>query len=621
MEAGTIEAGDYLQLIRHPYVKISGGGGDLDPLKRGIHWLENIIDGGNLTRFTIAGLEAKLAAELLDPRHGIAGRLAEEIAAQVGALHRRFIPEGITGMQPLLAFMRQALESVGSEKNRGGHLFLNEYAAAALEALAELADFAAAHDRVFHEAGAPAMAAMVRAHFRGRAIRFEGSPLQGVQVMGPLEFRGLAFDEIVILDALEGVLPGTAKYDPILPADIRAIFGIRDHGDWENIYAFNFFAMLASARRVHILYPRRNEEGQECERSRFIERIVYAAEKNNRPLPAAVPLALPFEVPARELKAVAKERSVRDRLQAVALSPSSLESYVRCPLQFYFSRVLGLKEREEVVPESEGSLIGTMAHEALEALYDKYPTARAGAGEKALEADLETFLYQAFRKYNFDPEKGLERIRSWTLLEQLRLFVRQDGMRIEQNGIRVEKREKRLAADIEIPGLPQPVRVHGRLDRLEREGGVLRIVDYKTGSPFPPRVRLNQAIDMKDLYRRDEREYFECLAAFRMKYPAMQLQVYLALLAREQQKGWDELDAAYVFLRERSGRMAQGIFMTGGREARPFSAEEKIAAMEAFVGDLGEVIRDIHSRDRFLADPGDGRFCAYCPFRLPCGNL
>ncbi len=622
---GTIPSGDYLQLIRHPYVKISGGGGDLEPLKRGIHLLENIIHGGNLTRVSVAGLEAKLIVEMQRPAQGIAPGLADEIAAQVNGLHRRFIPQGLAGMQSLLAFLQRALESVGSENNRGAHLFLNEYAAAALDALEGLNDFASSHAGAFQAAGPAAMAAVVRSHFRGRTIRFEGSPLQGVQVMGPLEFRGLSFDEIVILDALEGVLPGTVKYDPILPADIRAIFGIRDHGDWEGIYALNFFAMLGAARHVHILYPRKSGDGKECERSRFIERIVYAAEKGNRKAPLAAPLPLPFEILPRELRTVDKNPLIRARLGKITLSPSSLETYIQCPLQFYFSSVLGLKEREEVASETEGGLIGTIAHEALDALFDKYPEAWAMAGAEARrkipDADLANFLGAAFRKRNFDPEKGLERLRAWTLLEQLRLFIREDGQRIEQHGIRVEKREKTLTAGIEVPWLGQPIAIQGRLDRLEREGSLLRVLDYKTGSPFPPRVRVNEVLDLKDLFRREERGYFAALAAFRKKYPGMQLQIYLMLLAGERNKSWDELDAAYVFLRERSGRMIQSIFMTGGRNSRPFTADEKKAAMEAFIGDLDEIIRDIHCRERFLANPGDERHCSYCPFRLPCGNL
>ena len=67
--------------------------------------------------------------------------------------------------------------------------------------------------------------------------------------------------------------------------------------------------------------------------------------------------------------------------------------------------------------------------------------------------------------------------------------------------------------------------------------------------------------------------------------------------------------------------MMQDIFRTEGRNSRPFTADEKRAAMEAFVNDLCEVIRDIHSREYFLPNPGDEKVCAYCPFRLPCGNL
>ena len=420
------------------------------------------------------------------------------------------------------------------------------------------------------------------------------------------------------------MLPGTVKYDPILPADIRAIFGIRDHGDWERIYAFNFFAMLGAARRVHVLYPRKSEDGKECERSRFIERIVYAVEKKNGKAPAAVPLSLPFEILPRELRTVEKNQAIRERLGAITLSPSSLEAYVKCPLQFYFSRVLGLKEREEVAPETEGGLIGTIAHEALEVLYNKYP-ASTGNGRRPAEENPGcrpgNFPVRCLSQAQLRPGK---RAGTDPLLDPAGAAapVRPRGrQRIEQNGIRVEKREKTLSADLEVPGLEQRVGIKGRLDRLEREGNLLRVVDYKTGAPFPPRVRLNEALDLKDLFRRDEKDYFDALAAFRKKYPGMQLQVYLMLLAREQDKGWDELDAAYVFLREKSGKMVQGIFMTGGRDSRPFTADEKRAAMEAFVNDLGEVIRDIHSREHFLANPGDERHCSYCPFRLPCGNL
>jgi ATP-dependent helicase/nuclease subunit B len=282
-----------------------------------------------------------------------------------------------------------------------------------------------------------------------------------------------------------------------------------------------------------------------------------------------------------------------------------------------------LKEREEVSPETDGGLIGTITHDALQNFYKKYSGAgmMAKAGEKALAVDLEHCLVDAFRMLNFDPEKGLERIRAWTLLEQLRLFIREDRQRMEENGIQIEKQEKTLYMDFSVPGLEHKVRIKGRLDRCETQGNLLRVIDYKTGPPFSPRVRLDEPLDLKNLFQREEREYGGALAAFRKKYPGMQLQVYLMLLASEQGKAWNELAAAFIFLREKSGKMVQDVFRTGGRNSRSFTADEQRAAMEAFVNDLCEVIRDIHCREHFLPNPGDEKVCGYCPFRLPCGNL
>ena len=617
---GAIEAGDYLQVIRHPYVKVSGNNNDLEPLKRGIHLLENIIGEQNLTCFTVRDLEEKLAAAIRKSMDD--GELASAIKAQVDALHQRFIPPRIKDISTLLAFLRRALESVSSESNRAAYLFLNEYAAAALKAIAELEDFVAPRKEAFVAADTASMAALVRSHFRGRTIGFEGTPLKGVQVMGPLEFRGLSFDEVIVLDAVEGVLPGTKKYDPILPADIRYIFKIRDHGDWEKIYAFNFFSLLGAAGRVHILYPRKSENGQDYERSRFIERIVYEVEKMTGCAPRMQSASLPFSIPSRELKKVIKSKAVQDKLELLVLSPSSLETYVRCPLQFYFRKIIGLKEREEVVAETEGGLIGTIAHKALAAFYDKYKNAgqMAAAKPKILDDDLENFLFTAFRESNFDPDKGLEKIRAWTLKERLLKFIGEDQERMAESGIRVNAHEKKLSGEILVPWRPTPVPFIVRIDRYESQGQVTRVIDYKTGSfKLSPDNMLKAPFSGTSLAGSDESAYLQALNDFRNKYQGMQLLIYVLLLAQSEDKTWDQLDGAYVLLRNKE-KFYRPLFTKGrGREA--LSLEEKATVMETFLSDLGKVLNSLYSRGSFLANPGDERYCSYCPFQLPCGNL
>jgi RecB family exonuclease len=622
-DGGVVAAEDYLALVRHPYVKISGERGGLEPLKRGIHAIEDIISRRNLIRFTVADLELALEATLLERGQEEEAGMTAAIRAEIGAMHARFIPPAPEGVDAFLAFLRRAVASIAGPANRGAHLFLNEYAAEALLALEELAAFAAAHGEALGRAGSAGMAALVRAHFRNRAIGFEGSPLKGIQVMGPLEFRGLSFDEVIVLDALEGVLPGTAKYDPILPADIRAVFKIRDHGDWEKIYAFNFFAMLGASGRAHLFTPRSNEEGRDRERSRFIERIAYEVEKAaGRPLPDSSGV-LPFGLGERALRQAEKTPAVRARLEALPLSPSSLATYVSCPLRFYHQEILDLGEREALAGESEGGAIGRIVHQALRRFYDARRDAAAleAVPLAELERELEGLVDAAFRELHFDPRRGLEKIRAWTVKEQLRRFLHQDLARLRENDIRVQGLEAALAMELEVPGRARPATVHGRLDRWEQEGNRLRILDYKTGRDFATAVDADNAPDLSDLARRPDAESLKSLAAFRRRYPGMQLQIYLLLLARESGLGWEDLDAAYVFLRRKEKPMVQGIFRSGGRSSRPLSGGEQARFMESFRSDLGEVLRDLFSRERFLADRSDGAYCAHCPFRLPCGNL
>jgi len=619
---GNIQAGDYLHLIRHPYVKISGENSDLEPLKRGIHLLEDIICGQNLTRFTILDLTGKLAAEIKRFEYEMDPKLAADVNAQVANLHRRFIPEKIDDFSGLLAFLHQALANVGSDRNRSSDLFLNEYVATALKALEELEDFAAARRKTFTDARIPDLAALVRLHFHHKTIRFEGSPLAGVQVMGPLEFRGLSFDEVVVLDAVEGVLPGTAKYDPLLPADIRNIFRIRDHDDWEKIYAFNFFSLLGAARHIHILYPRKDEGNKDCERSRFIERIVYEVEKRTSQAPEALTAPVPFALTDRATRKVKKNQACLTKLESLTLSPSSLETYVNCPLQFYFSKIIGLKEREEIAAETEGGTIGTIAHETLRNLYQKYHAAGslAKSSQKAMDDDLEKFLFATYREFNFDPEQGLEKIRAWTLLEQLRKFIREDGQRMADHHVQVKMLEKELTGTIHVPWRPQPVAIKGRIDRCESEGDILRVIDYKTGNfHLSPDHMLKISFSAKSLISRSEGEYLQALNDFSKKYQGMQLLIYLLLMAQKENKTWTELDGAYVLLRERKNFYR--FLFDKSKKKGEMDPEEKSTVMDGFRADLGEILRDLYSSEYFLANPGNDHFCSFCQFRIPCGNL
>jgi ATP-dependent helicase/DNAse subunit B len=71
---------------------------------------------------------------------------------------------------------------------------------------------------------------------------------------------------------------------------------------------------------------------------------------------------------------IEKSESVMLRLKEIAdwFSPSALTSYIRNPIQFYFQKILRIREVEEVEENIALNTLGTIIHETLKSLYDPF---------------------------------------------------------------------------------------------------------------------------------------------------------------------------------------------------------------------------------------------------------
>jgi len=56
----------------------------------------------------------------------------------------------------------------------------------------------------------------------------------------------------------------------------------------------------------------------------------------------------------------------------MAYSASAINSYLACPLQFYYRYVLGLEEKDDLLDALEAADIGTFIHELLEITFAKF---------------------------------------------------------------------------------------------------------------------------------------------------------------------------------------------------------------------------------------------------------
>ncbi len=171
------------------------------------------------------------------------------------------------------------------------------------------------------------------------------------------------------------------------------------------------------------------------------------------------------------------------------LSPTALETYARCPFQFFARHVLGLEplDRPEEILGPSPAQFGELGHEILNkffhALIDGgYFT--GSSGKVNVETVLQSIAVHAFADYQENNPVGYPL--AWEslkegILQLLRQVVTQDLSELAQSGFAPASLE--TAATARLPAdWPEPLKgllIRGRMDRIDRKDEALRVIDYK----------------------------------------------------------------------------------------------------------------------------------------------
>jgi RecB family exonuclease/inactivated superfamily I helicase len=301
-------------------------------------------------------------------------------------------------------------------------------------------------------------------------------------------------------------------------------------------------------------------------------------------------------------------------------SASSLEQLGRCPLTFFFQRILRVRPLEEEAEEArlETREVGELVHLALERVYgdlhrqgllDGGVSAEAlvAAGRRALDLHWVTALapieHRLAARY---PLLYRETRNLWRA--EFDAFLAKDLDRLAREGHRLESLEKtwtgkiRLdregagpAADMESPAgpaentdSPATLFVEGVPDRVTRNASGRRLIsDYKTSGKIEEYVNLTHGL----------------------KGTRLQIPLYL-LLAREQETGGNAdaeiLALGPAFLPNRGF----------AREDPPRLDAEKLGTHAAGLRDTLRVLASLPERGRFPFRVAG--HCSWCGFHLAC---
>ncbi|RKY35633.1 MAG: hypothetical protein DRP78_05310, partial [Candidatus Omnitrophota bacterium] len=204
--------------------------------------------------------------------------------------------------------------------------------------------------------------------FARELISFSGTPLKGLQVLGLFETRGLSFENVIIMDVNESVLPNLTKTEPLIPMEVMLQLGINNI-EKEEVQRYHFMRLIASAKNVHLIY-----DGSEKKRkSRFIEEIIWQKQKNLKALTVEPVMQANFKVKFMpKTTVVPKTASIINFLKRFSYSASSIDTYLHCPLRFYYKYVLRLREKKDFSHKDESADIGNVIHDLLEQAYKKF---------------------------------------------------------------------------------------------------------------------------------------------------------------------------------------------------------------------------------------------------------
>ena len=479
----------------------------------------------------------------------------------------------------------------------------------------------------------PLMQAMLLELVRAERVPFEADPLTGLQVLGMLETRLLRFSRVFLVDVTDDRLPGAPIRSPLLPDSLRALLGLPDTRNREQLAAYTFHRLIAGADEVWLYW----QEGVETsglfdgkkQRSRLVEELIWQEEqaRGQRLKPGPEPLrtaSLDVRPPVRVRKVVPKTPAIREQIAASLkhpLSATRLDAYLTCPLRYYYERLCAIAPIDEVNEDDDPAAVGVLRDFYAPAV-GKTVRRDAQSGdpelpfldEKALRALFRTALGASGLEAALPPESAA--MLSVTGPERLGMFLRDQPEQTE-----VLSLEEEYDAEIRVGGRVR--RLTGNLDRVDwreqedpegalDEGAV--ILDYKTGriKALRPDIWADDAFwDALDPEKAAEAASepdpeHDFLPIMAQRIPTVQLLYYCYLYG--QATGKPVLDAAFVALGEDGGE--RPLFGKG------MTIEERERALSLIPRLIGFILLHMELCPEFR--PREGAHCRWCSWRNVC---
>jgi hypothetical protein len=341
-------------------------------------------------------------------------------------------------------------------------------------------------------------------------LPFSGEPLSGLQVMGMLETRALEFDTVMVLSANEGTLPRpTDLHESMLPYSLRQAFGLPTPEQTDAVASYNFYRLLHGAKRLVLITDTVGSEGAaeasryvlqlrhelaalHPEQVRFTERVAFAP-ADYTPTPDETIAKTPQMIEA------IRKRADPGNPESRGLSPTLLQTYISCPVKFYYQYIEGIDEPDELADTLDARQFGELLHGTLEQLYEPL-LGKASTREDLLAQRTRVKAALATATDAMPALRGARTGKNHLLLRVIEELADRvlghDSELAAEATLTPESIEKPLSRSLRLD-TGETIKIAGRADRIDRWGKRRRIVDYKTGAvkEAPARLAAEQLLE------------------------------------------------------------------------------------------------------------------------------
>lgn len=344
------------------------------------------------------------------------------------------------------------------------------------------------------------------------SIAMPGDPDKGLQVMGLLETRMMDFKNIIMISVNEGLLPKGIAYDSLLPFDFKYKFdgeeALPNYLYQDQVYAYHFFRLLQRAEDVTLIYNSASDVNL-AEKSRFISQLEYEVKEQSLEKTIQIEheeLDFDLDLPVREPISMPKTAEIMQKLHQYAFSASSLQSYIRCPLQFYFQHLIKIREPQALTDNLEAYELGTVIHGVYKLAFDVISKESDSSKYSAILQQFidhcDELVCQEIRKLQGRESLTDEALNqgAWRInrkiigetvcqyLEVAKTELITLPWKVVANEMPVDIRNYVIMSEAGKPLCT--VRLKGSLDRVQRNGAEVQILDYKTGKVEEGKLRI-----------------------------------------------------------------------------------------------------------------------------------